>query len=215
MRKIWLFALLLTGCSAVKGSLLVNEATLAHPTSNIGRSVLVGEASNQTPGNGISGYGTVTAIIWHGQTGLMTAWHVVKGKGHYITVNGNGHRQVCGPFERVDNHDLGWLPMKLPPQWVPLRVAKPATNYGKCYTWGYPFVASTLTSYAGVDMGLARERDRSIRVIDGIAIPGQSGGPVVNLAGEVFAIVSESSSGRPVQGGVTGYRPHYPVTITD
>ncbi len=201
--------LLLAGCRS--GALRVPAQSLAKPTSPMGKSVFLVVGNGEDANGLVAGNGTAFAAIWRGKTGLFTAWHVVRRK-PYIEVNGNGVQQRCGPFVQVDGRDVAWCAMKLPPQWVPLQIAPALESYGSITAWGFPHTEDALVGKVGKDMGRSgfkSDKRGTIRRIEGIAIPGMSGGPLILNAGphkgKVFAVVSETGLPTRVE--------HYPAVI--
>lgn len=206
MRLLGFLALLILLVSCAKNRPLAIEE-LNVPSQPMGKSVfLVTQESKDS--TSIHRRGTAFALLWKGKTGLMTAWHVLKSGQTHLVIYGNGVRIKCGPFIQIANDDIAWCEMKLPTNWIPLKAGIASLNYGKVYSWGYPENQDRLTSYIGDDNGPALFLSRKsllTRQVIGVAIPGMSGGPVLNVRDEVVAIVSHT--GWPTQ------KIHYPVLL--
>jgi hypothetical protein len=212
MKKIAVVLLLLlfgTGCQTrllkSNSTLDVDANTLTVASNPMHASVLLVAKNSVRIGNNpvslsqkhISGGGTVTVVNWNGQTGFLTAWHVVKNvRNNTIKVIGNDHADVLGPFIKLPNRDIAWYAASIPPEWRPIPVATNAQRYINVTTWGYPHTEDRLMSYPGTDNGAILLSGDISREIAGIAIPGMSGGPVISTVNGqmyVFAIVSHSS----------------------
>lgn len=153
--------------------------------------------------------GTAFAFIYNGKLGIMTAWHVLTmSKAKNLKVHGDGIVFNCGPFVQLGDNDIAWCETSIPASWIPLKKAEPAVNYGTLTAWGFPQTENQLISYIGEDNGpslFKSDHHFMIRRVIGKAIPGMSGGPVLNSNGDVVAVVSHT--GWPQQ------EYHYPVLI--
>lgn len=144
------------------------------------------------------GVGTGVVIIEDGS--LLTNLHVVQGMRRLQVVFADGTESAATVLAVLPGQDLALLrPQTIPDDLEPAVLGSSArvTPGTEVVAIGFPF-GLALSVSAGVVSGLNREfRSRDDRPIltgliqfDAAANPGNSGGPLVNMAGEVIGIVT-------------------------
>lgn len=140
----------------------------------------------------VPGGGSATALRWGGKPCVVTAWHVVEDyPKNTVWIQGNNHRRMVGPFKRIAGRDLAWVVLEAPPtNWQFLEVAGNEDNHGACMVWG--FVQGQLSAYRCTDNKWVTLGPNKARWFSGTAIPGMSGGPIVDNDNRVIGVVSHS-----------------------
>lgn len=144
------------------------------------------------------GVGTGVVIIEDGS--LLTNLHVVQGMQRLQVVFADGTESAASVIAAMPGQDLALLrPQTIPDDLAPAVLGSSArvTPGTEVVAVGFPFGLGLSVS-AGVVSGLNREfRSQDDRPIltgliqfDAAANPGNSGGPLVNMAGEVIGIVT-------------------------
>lgn len=118
---------------------------------------------------------------------LLTAWHCVnKIRDVEITWKDGKNERVGHVVAKDEGHDLAVLRLDRPVQFAPLSVAP----LGKPLASGDPLIAigHPLGADFKVTGGIAIKPDRSYFLFDAEVKPGNSGGPVLNMKGEIVGI---------------------------
>lgn len=140
--------------------------------------LVISSASDEV---GYHGRGSAFPVIYRGEDGIMTAWHVVEER-RTITVTGAGVTRTVGPFTKV-GEDVAFFKCPLPSSWTPIPAYPVFANqsWGNCIAWGYPYDEGRMVGHRCKDSGLMRWiMSPWGRRMDGKAVPGMSGGPVIN-----------------------------------
>lgn len=147
---------------------------------------------NGPRGTKLHGSGTVFAVNYNGKLGFMTAWHVAKDSiDNSVYVN----NVKIGPFKQLNGADVAWAEFNTK-NWKPLQFSKKVEYVGiDCWTIGIPGSRATdidsfkckVTGYSTIG------KYTKNLTVNGYAVPGMSGGPVVDANGHVFAIVSHTN----------------------
>lgn len=137
--------------------------------------------------------GSATAIRWNGRPCVVTAWHVVDDvPKHTVWISGNNHQRLVGPFKHIEDRDVAWAVVQSPPtNWTFLEVAGNNDDHGACMVWGFPG-GDGLRAYRCTDSGWVKLGPNKARWFRGPAIPGMSGGPIVDNDNRVIGVVSHS-----------------------
>jgi S1-C subfamily serine protease len=126
--------------------------------------------------------------------GLITAWHVLVGESMPVSVHG-ATESLAVTFTQIGKSDLGWAPLtEWPKSWKILKQGH--VKVGESVnSWGFPD-AEGLQGYPGKVRILQGVRIPGLFYtegdyigLDAQAIPGMSGGPVLNSEGEAVAVV--------------------------
>jgi putative serine protease PepD len=157
-------------------------------TTSIGRDFFY----NPVPTEG-SGSGFIVDMQGH----IVTSFHVVSGSSHLEVTLADGSRWQAQLVGSSPRNDLAVIKVAAPPdQLKPLQLGSSESLYvgQKVLAVGNPFgLGQTLTtgtiSFLGRDVQISRDVTIS-RVIqtDAAVNPGNSGGPLINSAGEVIGI---------------------------
>ena len=158
----------------------------------------------------VAGSGGGSGFIVNPNGLLVTNSHVVDGFDSVDVILSDRSRYAGKVLARDDGRDLASVEIQGGGQFVALAVGDAAAMRlgDEVLALGYPSVAQGL----GISLTVTRGIISAVRSVDGIDLfqtdaalnPGNSGGPLVNLAGEAIGVntlrVMQTESGRPVSG---------------
>ncbi|HEU4671883.1 MAG TPA: trypsin-like peptidase domain-containing protein [Candidatus Limnocylindrales bacterium] len=162
--------------------------------------VLVQTTGGEEPGTSAPTSGLGSGVIVDQQGDILTALHVVDGVTEIHLAFADGSGSVAQVVSTAPDHDVAVLRAETPPRNLPPAVlGNPAAlRIGdEAFVAGSPLgLTNSLT--AGVVSGLDRtfklpDSDRTLTgliQVDAAVNPGNSGGPLVNRAGQVVGIVT-------------------------
>ncbi|MSQ41489.1 MAG: trypsin-like serine protease [Dehalococcoidia bacterium] len=180
---------------AEAGAAAATSPSLADVVADVRRSVVVITAVSSAS-HGRGGEGTGLVVDQHGH--ILTNYHVVEGADDLMVRFYDGTTAVARLLGADQDNDLAVLQVLLQPQQlVPVRFAdSSAVREGdSVFAIGNPF-SFGFTVTRGIVSGLGRESSsnssgRAIRGViqtDAAVNPGNSGGPLFNLRGEVVGV---------------------------
>ena len=158
----------------------------------------------------VAGSGGGSEFIVNPSGLLVTNSHVVDGFDSVEVVLPDGSRYAGDVLARDDGRDLATVSIQSGGPFAALAVGDAAAMRlgDEVLALGYPSVAQGL----GISLTVTRGIISAVRSVDGIDLfqtdaalnPGNSGGPLVNIAGEAIGVntlrVMQTESGRPVSG---------------
>lgn len=168
---------------------------LQHSVFMVSEPARAENAFGMTVDGGDNYHGSCFYTMWNGRPALITAWHVVEERdGGPYPILDHWESGTIAKFTRYKMSDMGIAYLSaIPSSWVPLRLAMVPYG-GYCASVGYPaFNALTCAGGRVVSFYTAKSEnmgDGTYLKVHGIAIPGMSGGPVIDCEGRVFALVA-------------------------
>ncbi|HJW21865.1 MAG TPA: trypsin-like peptidase domain-containing protein [Candidatus Limnocylindrales bacterium] len=184
---------------AIAPSFVIVEASRSAVDPGAGGSGVAGPApSGATPSGATETLGSGVVVDASGD--ILTALHVVSGAATIRVTFADGSQSVASVASQQPDHDVAVLRASLlPPTVVPATLGNPRSIQvgDDAYLVGNPFGLAGSMS-AGVVSGLGRSfRNPDTGLVmsgliqfDAAANPGNSGGPLLNRAGQVVGIVT-------------------------
>ncbi|MCO1659676.1 S1C family serine protease [Pseudonocardia humida] len=151
----------------------------------------------QLPGAALSDGGLGSGVVINGDGSVLTALHVVEGAGQVQVAFADGTTAAARVVAAQPAEDIAVLAVdRLPEMVVPAVLAGPPTVGEAVFAVGNP-LGLTASLSAGVVSGAERSisTDRGTTIdgliqFDAAVNPGNSGGPLLNSAGQVVGIVT-------------------------
>jgi S1-C subfamily serine protease len=169
------------------------EATTAYRT--IGPSLVTVTA--QRSKGGVAGTGLGSGVVVNADGSVLTALHVVDGAGQIQVDFADGTRAAAHVVSGDPEHDVAVLSVdQLPEIVVPAVMAGPPPVGDAVFAVGNPLgLRASLTAgvVSATDRSIASPRGASLDGLiqfDAAVNPGNSGGPLLNRAGQVVGIVT-------------------------
>jgi S1-C subfamily serine protease len=169
------------------------EATTAYRT--IGPSLVTVTA--QRSEGGVAGTGLGSGVVVNADGSVLTALHVVDGAGQIQVDFADGTRTAARVVSGDPEHDVAVLAVdQLPAIVVPAVMAGPPPVGDAVFAVGNPLgLRASLTAgiVSATDRSIASPRGTSLDGLiqfDAAVNPGNSGGPLLNRAGQVVGIVT-------------------------
>ncbi len=204
--KLIITAILLLFCTQFqKPSTVYANSNIVGAEKSYGSSIFKGYSRLR---NKMRNWGSIFAAQWHGKIGVITAWHMIRDSEDYKFIVGD---RVFGPFIQINSADMAWCETSLPVGWKALiTIYKDDYLNNDCWAIGWPDTIGYprgLEAYSGKVVGETKNSDfvgGKYLIVNGTAVPGMSGGPIINKDGEVFGIISYTNA---------WYTQHYPLAI--
>ncbi len=162
----------------------------------IAPSLVVVQVERPATGDAEAGGGLGTGVIINDQGAVLTARHVIAGAGRVTVTFADGSTTDAVVASEQADRDIAVLtPGRLPEVVVPAVMGRVPPVGGPVFAVGHP-LGLTWSLSAGVVSGLDRSigagdvQLKGLIQFDAAVNPGNSGGPLLNSAGQVVGIVT-------------------------
>lgn len=151
--------------------------------------ILIADGQNKIVGKG-------SGFIYQKQDIVVTCAHVVGGaEGVSVNLQFPDDRETFLPAKVVitdHEHDIALLKFEPNKSRSPLKLSNDEAKEGMSVIFsGYPFEFMDLTTHQGIISSIVTDpTGMKSYLIDGTVNPGNSGGPLMNLAGEVVGVIN-------------------------